>query len=170
MDSNNGKKRFLNNEQRKRIIEMKEEGILQKDIADFFCVSEAAISKILSKKEKYMELFASPFYNPKAFNTRGPKFPNLEMDMKEFEDDVRGNNYLLTGHMIKRQAKVIHESSEERNEDFKASEGWKSRHTKRMKLAYGSLHGEAGSVPTDLGSLNEISFVCSLFLLKTHTI
>ncbi|CAJ0638493.1 16325_t:CDS:2, partial [Entrophospora sp. SA101] len=124
-----------------------------KEIADYFSeikqltIDRSTITKILSDKEKWINISSSTHYN--IFHHKSVKFPDLEKAMSFWISQVSAQGLVIIDKVVAEKVKVLGERLGIDENDLVFSNGWLCRFKQRNNLKAVRIHGEANSAPLE---------------------
>ncbi|KAL4083749.1 hypothetical protein QTP88_029065 [Uroleucon formosanum] len=129
----------------KKIIEEIESGKKKKEVADSFKIPFSSLSTILKQKEAILNTTDAQSSRKKR---RLSEFPRIEQCLFTWFNQVRQQNFPVSGILIKEKAKSYTEMFG--ISGFNASDGWLSNFKKRHNLVFKNICGESASVDEDI--------------------
>ncbi|EPQ50994.1 CenpB-DNA-bind-domain-containing protein [Gloeophyllum trabeum ATCC 11539] len=111
----------------------------QEDIAAQYGVERSTISKILKNKTRWMKI--DPDETLKIAKLRPTKFPEIEIELRNWLFDVKEQNVQLTDALIRSKAREVAREMEIPDDKFKASSGWVENFKHRHGIRKGIWHG-----------------------------
>ncbi|KZT27412.1 hypothetical protein NEOLEDRAFT_1130970 [Neolentinus lepideus HHB14362 ss-1] len=112
----------------------------QEDIAAQYGVERSTISKILKQKARWLNVPADE--ELKVAKHRPTKFPEIELELRDWLFDCKEDNIQLTDALIRNKAKEIARGMRISDDKFKASSGWVENFKHRHGIRKGIWHGD----------------------------
>lgn len=119
-------------------------------LAKKYGVAKSTICKIKQKKNMISEAVRDTNIRPgKRRTLKSSEFPKMEKQLYDWFLSQREKNGIVSGEIIKQEAKQIHSQIKENDKQFTASEGWLQRFKKRFGIRFLKSAKEKLSSPSE---------------------